>query len=188
MFWYRKRLTAKWNFVVQGWTGHSEWSSWGCYHQSAPAKGLVAFSSISEASAWWEEGLVCDWLPPQACNLAFVCKIEEVGRACARARSSCCWRMRPWLLCQVNWLICLPSHHGTQYWICRSYADKKLQEFAFLAQIRLALRHSLPLVLHIRDVEEARDGGDAEQDCYRILKEAKVPKDYPIHRHCFNGQ
>ena len=56
------------------------------------------------------------------------------------------------------------------------------------AQIRLALRFNLPLVLHIRDVEDALDGGQAEQDCYRILKSANVPKDYPIHRHCFSGQ
>ena len=80
------------------------------------------------------------------------------------------------------------SHNGTQNSIYRSFADKKLQEFAFHAQIRLALRFNLPLVLHIRDVEDALDGGQAEQDCYRILKSANVPKDYPIHRHCFNGQ
>ena len=80
------------------------------------------------------------------------------------------------------------SHYGTQGSTCRSFVDKKLQEFAFRDQIRLALRYSLPLVLYVRDVEEARDGGQAERDCYRILKEANVPKDYPIHRHCFNGQ
>ena len=80
------------------------------------------------------------------------------------------------------------SQNGTQNSIYRSFADKKLQEFAFRAQIRLALRFNLPLVLHIRDVEDALDGGQAEQNCYRILKSANVPKDYPIHRHCFNGQ
>lgn len=69
----------------------------------------------------------------------------------------------------------------------RSYADKKIQSFVFSAQIKLALQFNLPLVLHVRDIEEARDGGEAERDCYRILKEANVPKDYPIHRHCFNG-
>ena len=78
------------------------------------------------------------------------------------------------------------SHNGTQNPIYGNY--KKLQEFAFRAQIWLALRFNLPLVLHIRDVEDALDGGQAEQDCYCILKSANVPKDYPIHHHCFNGQ
>ena len=85
-------------------------------------------------------------------------------------------------------MTCLPSPPGIKNSICRSFADKKLQAFAFHAQIKLALRYNLPLVLHVRDVEEALDGGQAEQDCYRILKEANVPKDYPMHRHCFNGQ
>ena len=56
---------------------------------------------------------------------------------------------------------------------------RKLQFFAFRAQIKLALQFNLPLVLHVRDIEEARDGGEAERDCYRILKETNVPKDYP---------
>ena len=84
-------------------------------------------------------------------------------------------------------MICLTNHNSTQSSICRSYADRKLQEFAFRSQIRIALRYNLPLVLHVRDVEGALDGGEAERDCYRILKETNVPKDYPIHRHCFNG-
>ena len=63
-----------------------------------------------------------------------------------------------------------------------------MQTYAFHAQIKLAMQYGLPLVLHVRDVQEAKDGGEAEKDCYRILREANVPKDYPIHRHCFNGR
>ena len=43
----------------------------------------------------------------------------------------------------------------------------------------------LPLVLHVRD--EALDAGVAEEDCYRILEESGVPRNFPMHRHCFNG-
>ena len=69
----------------------------------------------------------------------------------------------------------------------RSFADRKVQATAFQAQIQLALRYNLPLVLHVRDQGRSWDGGEAEEDCYGILEECKVPRDFPIHRHCFNG-
>ena len=70
----------------------------------------------------------------------------------------------------------------------RSFADREVQARAFRAQIQLALRYNLPLVLHVRDHSRSWDGGPAEGDCYRVLDECNVPRDYPIHRHCFNGK
>ena len=70
----------------------------------------------------------------------------------------------------------------------RSFADGEVQATAFRAQIELALRYNLPLVLHVRDHGRSWDGGQAEEDCYRILAECNVPRDFPIHRHCFNGK
>ena len=63
-----------------------------------------------------------------------------------------------------------------------------MQATAFRAQIELALHYNLPLVLHVRDQDKSLDGGQAEDDCYRILAECNVPRDFPIHRHCFNGK
>ena len=45
-------------------------------------------------------------------------------------------------------------------------------------QVLLAIKLQLPLVLHIRD---------AEEDGLRVLEEAGLPGDYPVHRHCFTG-
>ena len=73
-------------------------------------------------------------------------------------------------------------------WPLRSFADKEVQATAFRAQIQLALRFNLPLVLHVRDDGRSWDGGQAEEDCYQILSECNVPRDFPIHRHCFNGK
>ena len=70
----------------------------------------------------------------------------------------------------------------------RSFVDREVQATAFRAQIQLALCYNLPLVLHVRDNGRSWDGGLAEEDCYRILEECKVPRDFPIHRHCFNGE
>ena len=70
----------------------------------------------------------------------------------------------------------------------RSFADGEVQATAFRAQIELALRYNLPLVLHVRDHGRSWDGGQAEEDCYRILAECNVPRDFSIHRHCFNGK
>ena len=52
------------------------------------------------------------------------------------------------------------------------------QKKVFIAQVKLALKLNLPLVLHIREAEE--EGRD-------VLKELEVPRDFPIHRHCFTG-
>ena len=51
-----------------------------------------------------------------------------------------------------------------------------VQKTAFAAQVKLALKLKLPLVLHIRD---------AEEEARQVLKDAGVPKNWPIHRHCF---
>ena len=71
---------------------------------------------------------------------------------------------------------------------CRSLADRDVQATAFRAQIRLALRYKMPLVLHIRGQDRSLDGGQAEEDGYRILADCNVPRDLPIQRHCFNGK
>jgi len=55
---------------------------------------------------------------------------------------------------------------------------REVQAAAFLAQLELALRLHLPLVLHARE---------AEEDCYRLLRAAGVPPHWPIHNHCFNN-
>jgi len=52
------------------------------------------------------------------------------------------------------------------------------QKKVFIAQVKLALKLNLPLVLHIREAEE--EGRD-------VLRELEVPRDFQIHRHCFNG-
>ena len=52
-----------------------------------------------------------------------------------------------------------------------------VQKKAFAAQVELALKLRLPLVLHIRE---------AEEEGRQVLREAGVPKDWPIHRHCFS--
>ena len=62
------------------------------------------------------------------------------------------------------------------FWPLRSFADKEVQATAFRAQIQLALRFNLPLVLHVRDDGRSWDGGQAEEDCYQILAECDVPR------------
>ena len=49
-------------------------------------------------------------------------------------------------------------------------------------QVHLAMKHRLPLVLHVRG------GLDAEEDARSVLLAAALPRDYPIHRHCFAGK
>lgn len=56
--------------------------------------------------------------------------------------------------------------------------SKNLQKKVFTEQLKIALKFQLPLVLHIRD---------AEGDGYDVLTAAGVPRDWPIHRHCFTG-
>jgi len=53
-----------------------------------------------------------------------------------------------------------------------------IQFEVFKRQLMLALKHNLPLVLHIRD---------AMQDGLEILESVGVPHDYPIHLHCFTS-
>ena len=48
------------------------------------------------------------------------------------------------------------------------------QKAAFLMQLKIALRRQLPICLHIREDED---------DAFKILEEAKVPENYPIHLH-----
>ena len=51
-----------------------------------------------------------------------------------------------------------------------------VQRAAFATQVELALKLRLPLVLHIRE---------AEEEGRQVLREAGVPQNWPIHRHCF---
>ena len=53
-----------------------------------------------------------------------------------------------------------------------------VQRKAFSAQVSLALRLKLPLVLHIRE---------AEKEGRQLLQEMGVPASWPMHRHCFKG-
>ena len=54
----------------------------------------------------------------------------------------------------------------------------QVQKRVFIKQIKLAMKYDIPLVLHIRE---------AELDGLEVMREAGVPKNYPIHRHCFGG-
>ena len=54
----------------------------------------------------------------------------------------------------------------------------EVQLEAFGAQVDLALSFNLPIVLHIRG---------AEEEAFQLLKTKKVPPDWPMHYHCFNG-
>ena len=53
-----------------------------------------------------------------------------------------------------------------------------VQRKAFAAQVSLALRLEVPIVLHIRA---------AEKEGRQLLKELNVPASWPMHRHCFKG-
>ena len=53
-----------------------------------------------------------------------------------------------------------------------------VQKKAFSAQVSLALRLKLPLVLHIRR---------AEKEGRQLLQELGVPASWPMQRHCFKG-
>ena len=44
-----------------------------------------------------------------------------------------------------------------------SFADRKLHEFAFPDQAGPPVQS--PPCLHVMDIEEARDGGEAKRDC-----------------------
>ena len=60
----------------------------------------------------------------------------------------------------------------------KNRVPKEIQKKVFTKQLKLAMEHNLPLVLHIRD---------AEEDGLEVLDQAGVPANYPIHRHCFGG-
>ena len=60
----------------------------------------------------------------------------------------------------------------------KNLVAKEQQMRVFREQVLLALRLDLPLVLHIRE---------AEEDGLRVLEAAELPRDWPIHRHCFTG-
>ncbi|KAH7715820.1 deoxyribonuclease TATDN2 [Aphelenchoides avenae] len=57
------------------------------------------------------------------------------------------------------------------------------QEYAFRAQIRFAIDSGLPIILHIRD-----NIGEVTMDrrALQILREENLPRDHPIHRHCYD--
>ena len=54
---------------------------------------------------------------------------------------------------------------------CR--VQKEVQSQAFRLQVELAMKLQLPLVLHIRDAEQAG---------LAAIKESGLPRDWPIHR------
>ena len=54
-----------------------------------------------------------------------------------------------------------------------------VQRKAFAAQVSLALRLNVPLVLHIKE---------AEKEGRQLLKELNVPAYWSMHRHCFRGK
>ena len=49
--------------------------------------------------------------------------------------------------------------------ISRQESYKEKQKLAFIAQIKIAVEHNLPIVIHCRD---------AEQDCWDIMEEVIV--------------
>lgn len=51
------------------------------------------------------------------------------------------------------------------------------QVLCFQKQVRLAMKYEKPLVLHIRG---------AEKEAIAALEEVGLPRDWPIHRHCWN--
>ncbi|XP_022254125.1 uncharacterized protein LOC106469189 isoform X2 [Limulus polyphemus] len=54
---------------------------------------------------------------------------------------------------------------------------RKIQHHVLRKQLKIAVAHNVPIVIHCRD---------AHEDCLKILKE-EVPCDHFIHRHCFTG-
>ena len=60
----------------------------------------------------------------------------------------------------------------------KNSVNHEIQKRTFLVQIQMALERNLAICLHIRS---------ADEDGLRILAEAKVPKTYPIHLHCFSS-
>ena len=59
----------------------------------------------------------------------------------------------------------------------KNRVDMKVQVEAFKRQVKLAMKLDLPLVLHIRD---------AEEEGIKVLQGCNLPRDWPVHRHCWN--
>lgn len=55
--------------------------------------------------------------------------------------------------------------------------DMSTQVMAFKIQVRMAMKLGLPLVLHIRE---------AEMEGRQVLRDCGLPRDWPVHRHCWN--
>ena len=52
----------------------------------------------------------------------------------------------------------------------------RMQETTFLTQLEMAMKYDLPVIVHARE---------AEDELYKLLAKAGVPRNWPIHRHCF---
>ena len=52
------------------------------------------------------------------------------------------------------------------------------QKRVFGQQLELAMELGLPIVLHIRG---------AEEEAFKVLREKRVPQNWPLHYHCFTG-
>uniref|UniRef100_T1J858 Uncharacterized protein n=1 Tax=Strigamia maritima TaxID=126957 RepID=T1J858_STRMM len=59
----------------------------------------------------------------------------------------------------------------------RNFSNRQKQKEIFRRQLKLALEHKLPVVIHSRD---------ATDDSLEIMKEI-LPSDHKIHRHCFTN-
>eukprot|EP00743_Colponemidia_sp_Colp-15_P004186 GILK01004516.1.p1 GENE.GILK01004516.1~~GILK01004516.1.p1 ORF type:complete len:331 (+),score=21.51 GILK01004516.1:72-1064(+) len=55
--------------------------------------------------------------------------------------------------------------------------DKAIQRSAFIAQMKMAVSHNKPIVLHLRD---------AESDALQLMQD-HLPPTHPIHTHCFTS-
>ena len=79
---------------------------------------------------------------------------------------------------EIPWLrIVAVGECGLDYsW--KNNVPEHIQQDVFARQLKLAMEHNLPLVLHIRN---------AEKDGIKVLDSARVPASYPMHRHCFGG-
>ena len=60
----------------------------------------------------------------------------------------------------------------------KNSVPKRIQVEVFKKQIKMAIKHKLPLVLHLHD---------SEHDGLNILGSVGIPEDFPMHRHSFTG-
>ncbi|KAL6069908.1 Metallo-dependent hydrolase [Balamuthia mandrillaris] len=58
-----------------------------------------------------------------------------------------------------------------------SFSEPELQRTVFTRQVQKAVQHKKPLVIHTRE---------AEEDTLQIM-EQHLPKDWPVHVHCFTS-